>query len=58
MTCLDKTRTTVGVNGALEEPLAAEEKGYVVTEEGNAVRISIPYNAEGGHRKVGTLDRF
>lgn len=55
MTSLQKTRTSVGVNGVLEKPQVAEERGYVVEEDGNTVRISIPYNAAGGHRKVSAL---
>lgn len=53
VTFLHKTRTTVGVNGMLE-PLVAEERAYVVDDDGNTVHISIPYNAEGGQRKVRT----
>lgn len=36
----------------LEKPQVAEERGYVVEDDNNTVRIGIPYNAEGGYRKV------
>lgn len=49
---LHNTRTSVGVNGALEDLLDADERGYLVEDNNNTVRISIPSNAEGGHRKV------
>lgn len=49
---MQKTRTSVGVNGVLEEPQVAEERGYVVEDNDDTVRIGIPYNAEGCHRKV------
>lgn len=52
MTSLQKTQTSVGVNGVLEKPQVAEERGYVVEDDNNTVRIGIPYNAEGGYRKV------
>lgn len=52
MTSLQKTRTSVGVDGMLEEPQVAEERGYVVEDDNSRVRIGIPYNTEGGHRKV------
>lgn len=52
VTSLHKTRTSVGVSGALEDPLDAEGRGYLVEDNNDTVRISIPANAEGGHRKV------
>lgn len=52
VTRLHKTRTSVGVNGLLEEPLNAGQRGYMVEGDDKTVRISIPYNAEGGHRRV------
>lgn len=54
MTFQQKTRTFVGVNGVLEKPQVAKERGYVVEDDddNNTVRIGIPYNAEGGYRKV------
>lgn len=52
VTSLHKTRTSVGVNGALEDPLDAEWRGYLVEDDNDRVRISIPSNAEGGHRRV------
>lgn len=57
VTRLHNTRISVGVNGLLEEPLYAEERGYLVEDDNNTVRISIPYNAEGGHRRVWTPER-
>lgn len=44
--------TNVGVDGELVEPTVAEERGYIVEKHNTTVQISIPYNAEGGHRKV------
>lgn len=52
VTSLQKTRTSVGVNGVLDEVKTAEERGFVVEDDNNTVRIGIPYNAEGGYRKV------
>ncbi|XP_075906731.1 uncharacterized protein LOC142904490 [Nelusetta ayraudi] len=51
VTSLHKTRTSVGVSGALEDPTNAEGRGYLVEDNNDTVRISIPAKAEGGHRK-------
>uniref|UniRef100_A0A3B5BA45 Sin3A associated protein 25 n=1 Tax=Stegastes partitus TaxID=144197 RepID=A0A3B5BA45_9TELE len=48
---LDSTRIRVGLNGELEERPVAEAKGYVVEKDNSTIHISVPYNADGGHRK-------
>lgn len=52
VTGLHETRITVGINGELLGQLVAEDRGYMVEKRNNTVHISIPYNAEGGYRKV------
>ena len=47
------TQVNIGVNGELVEQQVAEERGYVVERHNATIQISIPYNAEGGYRKVG-----
>ena len=49
---LDGTHVGIGLNGELMEQSAAEERGYIVEKHNSTVQISIPYNAEGGYRKV------
>lgn len=49
---LHETQINVGVNGELVEQPVAEERGYIVEKHNSTVQISIPYNAEGGYRKV------
>lgn len=49
---LHETQVNIGVNGELVEQPVAEERGYTVEKHDTAVHISIPYNAEGGYRKV------
>lgn len=49
---LHETQISVGVNGELVEQPVAEERGYIVEKHNSTVQISIPYNAEGGYRKV------
>lgn len=43
----------VGLNGDLVEQPVAEERGYVVENRNTTIQLGIPYNAEGGYRKVG-----
>ena len=50
----DSTQLSVGLNGDLVEQPVAEERGYMVQKHNGTVQISIPYNAEGGYRKVRT----
>ena len=45
----------VGINGELVERSLAEQRGYVVKMLNSIFQISIPYNAEGGQRKVRTF---
>lgn len=52
MSGLHETRINIGANGDLVEQPVAEERGYMVEQYNSTVRISIPYNAEGGYRKV------
>lgn len=49
---LHETQINLGVNGELVQQQVAEERGYTVEKYNGTVQISIPYNAEGGHRKV------
>lgn len=49
---LSDTEVSIGVNGKLVEPTVAEKRGYEVEKYNDTVFVSIPYNAEGGHRKV------
>lgn len=46
------TQIRVGLNGDPMEQLIAEKRGYIVEKHEGTVHIGIPYNAEGGHRKV------
>lgn len=52
---LHDTQVNIGVVGELVEEPVAEERGYVVEKHNSTVQISIPYNAEGGYRKVRRL---
>lgn len=49
---LNSKRLNIGLNGELVEQPVAEERGYIVEKHNSTVQISIPYNAEGGYRKV------
>ncbi|XP_070849899.1 uncharacterized protein [Chaetodon trifascialis] len=49
---LHETQLNIGVNGELVEQPVAQERGYIVEKHNTTVQISIPYNAEGGYRKV------
>nr|XP_008281070.1 PREDICTED: uncharacterized protein LOC103358044 [Stegastes partitus] len=49
---LDSTQINLGLNGELLMQSVAEERGYIVEKRNTTVHISIPYNAEGGYRKV------
>ncbi len=42
----------IGFDGELVETAVAEERGYSVEKHNTTVQISIPYNADGGYRKV------
>lgn len=46
------TQIRIGLNGDAMEQLIAEKRGYIVEKHKGTVHIGIPYNAEGGHRKV------
>ncbi|XP_035849390.1 uncharacterized protein LOC116049020 isoform X2 [Sander lucioperca] len=48
---LQRMQVNIGVNGELVEQPVAEERGYIVKQHNSTVKISIPYNAEGGYRK-------
>lgn len=50
-----ETRLNIGANGELVEQPVAEERGYTVEQYNGTIQISIPYNAEGGYRKVRSL---
>lgn len=49
---LHETKVNIGVNGELVAQPVAAERGYIVEKRNTTVQISIPYNAEGGYRKV------
>lgn len=51
-----KTQISFGLNGNLMEQAAAVQKGFIMERYNSTVQIGIPYNAEGGYRKVKTLD--
>ncbi|KAJ0055528.1 hypothetical protein NL108_005382, partial [Boleophthalmus pectinirostris] len=48
---LHATNLSFGLNGNLMQPTVAETNGYIMEKHNNTVAISIPYDAEGGHRK-------
>ena len=60
-----KTKLTVGINGELHQThlsgvgnaadSTAEQEVYVLEKQKSVFQISIPYNAEGGQRKVRTF---
>jgi len=52
---LHGTRLNFGLNGELMARPVAEERGFIVTNSNTTVQISVPYNAEGGYRKVRRL---
>lgn len=52
VSALHETQINVGVNGELVEQPVAEERGYLMKKQNATIQISIPYNAEGGYRKV------
>lgn len=47
-----EAKVSVGVNGELLDEPVAEERGYIVEKRNSTFRIAIPYNTEGGYRKV------
>lgn len=49
---LQTTNFSFGLNGKLLQPTVAEKKGYVIDKYNNTVEIGVPYDAEGGYRKV------
>lgn len=49
---LHETRINIGINGELLEQPVAEERGYIVETHNATIQLAIPYNAEGGYRKV------
>ncbi|XP_063756406.1 uncharacterized protein LOC134875730 isoform X1 [Eleginops maclovinus] len=51
MSGLHETQFNIGINSEPVEPTVAEERGYIVEKDHGTVRISIPYNTEGGYRK-------
>lgn len=46
------SQISFGLNGELLERRTAEERGYSVDKLNATLEISIPYNTEGGYRKV------
>ncbi|XP_056156173.1 uncharacterized protein LOC130130489 [Lampris incognitus] len=56
LSSLENQQINVGVNGQLLEQPVAEERGYHVVMHNGAIRISIPYNAEGTYRKSFVTD--
>lgn len=50
----DLCSTTVGVDGELLEVPEAEERGFSVETHDHVIHVSVPHDAEGGHRKVMT----
>ncbi|XP_032367176.1 uncharacterized protein LOC116686313 [Etheostoma spectabile] len=48
----NQMQVNIGVNGELVEQPVAEKRGYIVKQHNSTVEISIPYEAEGGYRKV------
>lgn len=46
------THLNFGLGGELMVQKVAEEKGYIVEKHNDTVHIGIPYNADGGYRKV------
>ncbi|KAM3590717.1 uncharacterized protein V6R79_015023 [Siganus canaliculatus] len=53
---LDNIHLRLGLNGKLLEQQFAEESGFFVERHNGTVQISIPYNAEGGFRKIFVAD--
>lgn len=59
---VDKTQVAVGINGKLQQThlsivgdtsnSATAQSGYVVQLQNSIFQIRIPYNAEGGQKKV------
>lgn len=49
---LDSPQINIGLNGELVEQSVAEGRGYIVEKRNMTVRIGIPYNADGGYRRV------
>lgn len=45
----------LGVDGMLLEESLAEARGLRVVQRGQKIRIGVPFGAEGGYRKVGSL---
>lgn len=48
---LHTTNYSFGLNGELLQPTIAKDKGYLMEKYNSTVEISVPYDAEGGHRK-------
>lgn len=47
-------KVAVGLDGDLLDLLTAEEHGYVVQKRDSKFQISVPFDADGRHRKVGS----
>lgn len=48
----NRTQVNVGLNGHLMEPAVAEQNGFIVLRQNSTIEIGLPYNVEGGIRKV------
>lgn len=48
----NRTQVSVGLNGHLMEPAVAEQKGFILQRQNSTIEIGLPYNVEGGFRKV------
>lgn len=48
----ESQKIKVGLNGELAEQQVAEERGFIVKRQNVTIQINIPYNTEGGSRKV------
>lgn len=47
-------KVAVGLDGDLLDLLTAEAHGYVVQKHDSKFQISVPFDADGRHRKVGS----
>lgn len=48
-------KVAVGLDGDLLDLLTAEEHGYMVQKRDSKFQISVPFDADGRHRKVGVM---
>lgn len=48
----NRSQISVGLNGELMKPETAAQKGFITEMRNSTITIGIPYNADGGFRKV------